>query len=111
MNSTISAKEALRGPIEIYENDFTDGYRGYDKEVLDKIFLKLIVAVTRLEHDIRYCHRPECRCSPESNIKHLIDDYHDVIMGDLLSGVCGLSEVPLPRLREFIKQFEFHEIK
>ncbi|PAE90906.1 hypothetical protein [Shouchella clausii] len=111
MNSTVSVKEALRGLIEIYENDFSHGYQGNDKEVLDKLFLKLIVAVTRFAQGIRYCGKIECRCSPESNIKFLVEANYDTIMGNLLAGDYGLSEVPLSRIRDFLDQFRFHEVR
>lgn len=98
-------KIALRGLIEIYENDFCCGYDGDDKPELELVFLKLIVRVTRLTNDYRYCSRPECSCSPESSLKNFYNYNKDTINNRILNGHIGLSDVPLFKLREFLEKF------
>lgn len=98
-------KRVLHGMIEIYENDFMCGYEGEDKQALQLLFLELIVAVTRYVNDYRYCSKKDCSCSPEAHIKAFTKKYEKEIYEKLLGGAYGLSEVPLSKMREFLKQF------
>ncbi|WP_200415959.1 hypothetical protein [Virgibacillus salexigens] len=96
----------LRGLIEVYENDFMHGYEGERKEELRLVFLELIVAVTRYANNYRYCSNPECLCSPESHIRNMISRNRSDIYNELLGGYLGLSEVPVFKIRDFLKGFE-----
>lgn len=96
----------LKGLIEVYENDFIGGYEGERKEELRLLFLELIVAVTRYANDYRYCSNPKCLCSPESHIQNIISRNRSDIYNVLLGGSHGLTEVPMFRIRYFLKQLE-----
>src|SRR5690625_4132003 len=65
-------REALKGLIEIYDNDFMCGYEGDDFEELRTKFLELIRAMSRYVLDYRYCTRDECPCSPKSDIRNVM---------------------------------------
>ena len=95
----------LQGLIEIYENDFSSGYEGEGKTELDRIFLKLIMYVSRLTNDIRYCSKKDCPCSPERHIRRILLSKNDDIFNKLLQGNHGLSEIPLPMIRKELKKF------
>lgn len=98
-------KRILHGMIEIYENDFMCGYEGEDKKELQIIFLELILYATRYVNNYRYCSRENCPCCPEFNIKAMMKRYSTEINKKLLGGTCGLSEVPLKVMRDFLKKF------
>jgi hypothetical protein len=101
----MEANNILKGLIEIYQNDFMYGYEGEDKEELRIIFLELIVEVTRYVNDYRYCNEKDCRCSPESGIKALLERYGKQINEKILGIGYGLSEVPLYHIRKFLNGF------
>lgn len=63
-------REALKGLIEIYDNDFMCGYEGDDFEELRVKFLELIRAMTRYVLEYRYCSRDNCQCSPKSDVRN-----------------------------------------
>lgn len=97
-------KRMLQGVIEAYENDFIGGYEGEDRAELQLIALKFILAVTRLANDYRYCSRIECACSPESNIRSLVERHGDEL-DKVFAGEHGLACVPMPKIREWYRRF------
>ena len=100
----MDSKIAFKGMIEIYQNDFKCGYKGEDKEKLRLLYLELIVEVTRLVENIRYCDNKKCSCSPEFHIKYLVENNQDEIK-KIFDGNLGLSSVPLPYIRKFLYSF------
>jgi hypothetical protein len=105
----MEVKQVLKGLIENYQNDFLCGYEGDDKGELRIIFLELIVEVTRLANDYRYCSKKECPCSPEKSIETLVETHSDKIFNKLLGGYMGLCEPPLSVQRNFFKGFLVEE--
>lgn len=101
----MEAKRALQGMIEIYQNDFSCGYEGEDKEELRLVFLELILQMTRYVNDFRYCSRKDCPCSPEFNIKLLVENHGDVIFNKFFYSKFALTEVTVTGIIRFLKQF------
>src|SRR5690625_2055840 len=56
--------------IQHRDNDLASGRGNCEvSEGTAKHFTELIIAVTRYLHDIRYCSKSDCPCSPESATK------------------------------------------
>lgn len=84
----------LKGIIESYQNDFQGGYENDDKEELNPIILELIMEVSRYVNEIRYCSKKDCGCSPERNIKRILEQHKR--LEQVLFLPYGLSSVNMP---------------
>lgn len=102
----MEAIRILQGMIEIYQNDFSCGYDDEDKEEIRPIFTELIIETTRYVNNYRYCSKKDCPCSPERSIASLVKKNNEVIMKKFFGGTCGLTEVPMRVIRDFLNGFE-----
>ncbi|AVF28804.1 hypothetical protein [Paenibacillus larvae] len=64
--------------IHYYENDLYS-FKGEEWEQGAKVFQELIIYLTRLYLDVRYCPRKSCVCSPEYGFNVLLNQYSDTI--------------------------------
>jgi hypothetical protein len=39
-----------------------------------KKFTRLLIELTKIKYDVRYCSNPNCKCHPETTIKELFKD-------------------------------------
>jgi hypothetical protein len=101
----IHPNQYLKSMIEIYDNDFLL-YEDDDKESVRLIFLELILQVTRYVNDFRYCKNPKCPCSPEETIRGLLKRHEDDVMTKMFGGTLGLTDIPMPKIREFLNDFK-----
>ncbi|WP_040985508.1 hypothetical protein [Oceanobacillus jeddahense] len=72
------AEKTLEQLIKCYENDLQiiDGLNEEQKEEIKRDredMLQMIIKLTSWIHDIRYCSNKECKCSPESNIRIILE--------------------------------------
>ena len=88
----------LKGLIEVYQNDFDCGYNDEDKEELRPIIQNLIIEVSRLVNDIRYCSKKDCPCCPEYEIKRIIKRHGDQL-DKVMFAPYGLTEVNMPKVK------------
>ena len=71
-------------------------------------FTNLIIAVTRYLHDIRYCSKSDCPCSPEMAIKR----HYESIYGYLAAnGPYALTPIPLGVIEDILKGDKDNESK
>ncbi|HDR7617013.1 TPA: hypothetical protein QCX66_002851 [Bacillus mycoides] len=84
-------KLALKGIIEVYQNDFMCGYEGADKDELRVALLELVLEITRYQNDFRYCKKRDCPCCPEVHIRKIVNKYNAELRN--LFGTWILSEV------------------
>ena len=79
------ARCALADIIRFYQNDFRNDGGYFEKRLqIDKgkmkiILLELIMNMSRLVNDIRYCSMTTCSCSPEQNIVKAIEQNRQVL--------------------------------
>lgn len=66
--------------IRFRSNDLLmDIEANYATEETDEHLTNLIIGVTRYLHDIRYCSKPGCSCSPEHEIKRNYEQIKDYL--------------------------------
>ena len=64
-------RELLNGLIKYKENDLMMDYEDGRVSNIDiDNFTNLIIALVKLDYDIRYCTNKQCSCSPESSVKY-----------------------------------------
>lgn len=73
-----SIRRHLIYTIEYYENDLRS-LKGEEREQGAKVFQELIIYLTKLYFDVRYCSRKSCVCSPEYGFNILLNQYSDTI--------------------------------
>lgn len=61
-------------------------------------FTELIMGITRYLHDIRYCSRSSCACSPEREIEH----HYEYIKEYLLKTMGALYPIPWKTIEEIL---------
>lgn len=86
----------LKQLIQYKENDFPLYESVDDIHTLNE----LIIAVARYVNEIRYCSRPDCSCSPESNIKK----YYEPLEEYLEKTRLALYTVPTDIIEEIIER-------
>ncbi|WP_144468423.1 hypothetical protein [Bacillus pumilus] len=101
-------RKILEALIQIYQNDFMCGYQGDDKDKLRIVFLELIVHTTRYVNDFRYCNKEDCPCSPEHDLRKMIDTHQEDIFTKLI-GDYALCDYPSKILKKFLCQFKTKE--
>ena len=86
--------------IHFKENDLLmDIEDGHTNESTKYHVTELIIGVASYVNDIRYCSKPNCRCSPETSIKH-----HYEQIKKYLKGTTGcLYPIPTKYIEEIIK--------
>ncbi|WP_369903084.1 hypothetical protein [Bacillus manliponensis] len=84
-------KQALKGIIEVYQNDFMYGYEGAYKDELRIVLLELVLEITRRQNDFRYCSKRDCPCCPEFKIRKIVNKYNTELRQ--IFGTYILSEV------------------
>lgn len=100
-------KDALEGLIKFRENDLVmDMQEGRvtDREV--EHFTELVIAVTRLVNDIRYCRNKMCGCSPESSISYHFKKLEKYFS---LRGPLNLTYIPLKEVKEIADKYYRNE--
>ena len=69
----MSNEQILENLIQNYQNDIQSGLQGMVSEekyrAICRTYSELIIEFTRFIHNIRYCSRKDCACSPEYSIK------------------------------------------
>lgn len=76
-----TAIKTLSQLIRCYENDMQieSIANSLNHEQIEKVkqdkedMLQMIIKLTSWIHDIRYCSNKNCRCSPESGIKYILE--------------------------------------
>lgn len=64
--------------IHYYQNDLCS-FTGEEREQGAKVLQELMLYLTRLYFDVRYCPRKSCVCSPEYGFNVLLNQYSDTI--------------------------------
>ncbi|MED0951292.1 hypothetical protein P4T70_24890 [Bacillus mobilis] len=71
------SKLALEGIIQVYQNGFLAEYKEDDKKEMRIVLLELILEITRVQNDFRYCSKKNCPCCPEVHIAKMVKQYND----------------------------------
>lgn len=86
--------------IQHRNNDLLIGIKnGEVNNETEQHYTNLILELTRYLHDIRYCSNPDCKCSPESGIKH----HYEPIKDYLQRTKYALYHIPWRTIEEIIK--------
>ncbi|MFJ8531521.1 hypothetical protein [Bacillus sp. NPDC094106] len=96
-------KLALQGIIEVYQNDFLAGYNEADKEELRIALLELILEITRIQNDYRYCSKRNCPCCPEVHIANMVKKYNKQLKK--IFNKYNLSDVSHILILEYLESF------
>lgn len=71
------SKLALEGIIQVYQNGFFAEYKEDDKKEMRIVLLELILEITRVQNDFRYCSKKNCSCCPEVHIAKMVKQYNN----------------------------------
>ncbi|HDR7922631.1 TPA: hypothetical protein QCY49_000615 [Bacillus paranthracis] len=71
------SKLALEGIIQVYQNGFLAEYKEDDKKEMRIVLLELILEITRVQNNFRYCSKKNCPCCPEVHIAKMVKHYND----------------------------------
>lgn len=74
----MNLENLLRYIIEVYGNDIQCGLERKERANVAPVISELIIALTRLLLNFRYCSRKECPCSPEYMIRHLVHKHKEI---------------------------------
>src|SRR5699024_12711280 len=80
---------------------------GHTNESTKYHVTELIIGVASYDNDSRYCSKPNCRCSPETSIKH-----HYEQIKKYIKGTTGcLYPIPTKYIEEIIKGMDRMTVK